>query len=83
MHAFGFFLLPLKLKLFSKARESTATTNKQTNKQTKNCCIGDEKQHKGWSLHIMNHDVEAERQQALSKRGLLMAPPLPLSPTTL
>jgi len=35
MHAFGFFLLPLKLKLFSKARESTATTNKQTNKQQK------------------------------------------------
>jgi hypothetical protein len=46
-HAFGFFLLPVKLKILKKARESTATTNKQTNKQTKDCCIGDETQHKG------------------------------------
>jgi hypothetical protein len=71
------FSSPGETQDFSKAWESTAKTNKQTNKQTKDCCIGDETQHKGWSLHIMNHDVEAERQQALSKRGLLAhGPPL-------
>jgi predicted secreted acid phosphatase len=48
----------VKLKLFQKVRESTATTNKQINKQTNKqkfvVLVTDETLHKGWSLHIMN-----------------------------
>jgi hypothetical protein len=63
-HAFGFFLLPVKLKLFRKVEsQSPQQTNKQTNKQKIVVLVTDETQHKSWSLHIMNHDVEAENSR--------------------